>query len=339
MDPERCDSCGFDADDWNDQDTANTIALAPTLLGLWATGLDDVADQRPALGVWSVVEYVDHVRETLSGARFVSDLAVAEPGRDLGPTLAPGPAGEHRLLDLAGRLGAVRTEAQALSGVLAAMGDDGWDAHVVLDGRPRTVRSASRHAVHELWHHLTDVAALRTALGRGVPAAAGTVTQVNVSGGGVPKRPVEAADVTRRGVAGDVQKVRRHHGRPWQALCLWSADVIEALAGEGHPIAAGSAGENVTVGGLDWSTLTAGAVLEIGEVRCQLSAPAVPCAKNDRWFAHRDSGRIDHDRHPGWSRWYASVLRPGRIATGDPVALRPPGNHLSQEAPLSRQTG
>lgn len=178
--------------------------------------------------------------------------------------------------------------------------------------------------VHALWHGLVSIADLRRAGGDTVATQHGGVWQLNRSGGGVPKRAVDSVVVDRSGVVGDVQASRIHHGRPWQALCLWSTEVIDALVAEGHPIYAGAAGENVTIGGVDWSTLRGGTIMEIGSVRCQLSAPATPCSKNRRWFRQGDISRIDHDRHPGWSRWYASVLRTGSIATGDLVEVEPP---------------
>lgn len=178
--------------------------------------------------------------------------------------------------------------------------------------------------VHALWHALVAVDDLRRAAGDAPSHQEGRVTQLSRSGGGVPKLPVESVEVDHSGVQGDVQATRVHHGRPWQALCLWSADVIAQLVAEGHPIAAGAAGENVTVGGIDWASLHAGTILDVGSVRCQLSAPATPCRKNRRWFIGGEIDRMDHDRHPGSSRWYATVLRPGTIATGDRVVVEPP---------------
>ena len=139
----------------------------------------------------------------------------------------------------------------------------------------------------------------------------------------MPKLAVESADVDRRGIVGDVQKTRVHHGRPWQALCLWSCDVIDMLVAEGHPIQAGSAGENLTIGGIDWASLRAGTIIDIGPVRCQLSAPATPCSKNQQWFRNGEIDRMDHDLHPGSSRWYASVLTPGSITAGVAVTVEP----------------
>ncbi|MDZ7676303.1 MAG: MOSC domain-containing protein [Acidimicrobiales bacterium] len=60
----------------------------------------------------------------------------------------------------------------------------------------------------------------------------------------------------------------------------------------------------------------------VGQGLLELSAWAEPCRKNDQWFTGR-SDRIDHRRHPGWSRIYAWVLEPGTIHAGDPVTVEP----------------
>jgi MOSC domain len=152
----------------------------------------------------------------------------------------------------------------------------------------------------------------------GVPLQ-GRVVGLHVSPGGVPKTPVPEADVGWRGLAGDRQATRRHHGRLWQAVCLWSADVIDGLQREGHPIFPGAAGENVTVAGLDWAAVRPGLRLALGDAVVEVTVPALPCAANAGWFADGDVRRIDHRRHPGSSRQYALVVRPGRIAVGDDV--------------------
>ncbi|WP_051062972.1 MOSC domain-containing protein [Ilumatobacter nonamiensis] len=177
--------------------------------------------------------------------------------------------------------------------------------------------------VHHLWHGLVSIADVRRAADDTIPTQRGAVLQVNASDGGVPKTAIDEATVGVRGVEGDVQAARVHHGRPWQALCIWSGDVIERLAADGHPIAPGCAGENVTVSGLDWAQLRGGTVIDIGTVRCQLSAPAVPCQKNARWFLDGDISLMDQRLHPESTRWYASVVRPGSIRAGDSVTVSP----------------
>lgn len=176
--------------------------------------------------------------------------------------------------------------------------------------------------VHGAIHRLRDLGRVLHEAGAGAPTQAGTVAQLSASDGGVPKAPVLAADVGPRGLLSDRQDNRKHHGRPFQALCLWSSEVIDALRAEGHPVRPGAAGENITLQGIDWSTLRPGVRLLVGEVSCEISAWAVPCRKNDQWFTGR-SDRISHDLHPGWSRAYAWVLEPGTITTGDSVQVEP----------------
>jgi MOSC domain-containing protein YiiM len=147
--------------------------------------------------------------------------------------------------------------------------------------------------------------------------------RINLSDGGVPKTAVPQALVTRRGLRGDRQESRAHHGSPYQALCLWSVEVITALRAEGHPIDLGSAGENLTLEGLDWAALRPGMRLGIGEMLAETTAYSTPCAKNAQFFTGGDFRRIAHKRHPGWSRLYARVLVPGTVAAGAPVVLEP----------------
>lgn len=177
--------------------------------------------------------------------------------------------------------------------------------------------------LHDGLHALHEAGRCRHRAGEGTRAQTGRVVQLNVSGGGVPKRPVAWAEVTETGMAGDRQNDGEHHGRPWQALCLWSAEVIDALAAEGHPIGYGNAGENVTVAGIDWPSLRPGVRLAIGDVLAETTPYAIPCSKNALWFLGGDFGRMAHERQPGVSRIYAQVLRGGRVTVGDPVIVEP----------------
>lgn len=176
-------------------------------------------------------------------------------------------------------------------------------------------------ATHALMHRLDGLAAERR-FADPVEPMAGTVAGIHASDGGVPKRPIPSATVAASGIVGDRQGTRRHHGRPWQALCLYSAEAIDALAAQGHPIGPGTIGENLTIAGVDWARLRGGLTVEIGDVRLRLSSPAAPCTKIGDSFTGRDVGRVDHATRPGWARWYASVLAGGVISSGDPVIVR-----------------
>lgn len=148
------------------------------------------------------------------------------------------------------------------------------------------------------------------------------IHQINVSRGGVPKLPIDEAYVTALGVEGDVQANRKYHGGPERALCLYALEIIERVAAEGHPIASGTTGENITTVGLDWATLAPGARLELGdEVEIEITSYTVPCRTIAASFVAGGFRRILQEKHPGESRLYARVLREGRIRTGDAVRV------------------
>ncbi len=150
--------------------------------------------------------------------------------------------------------------------------------------------------------------------------AEGRVVSLNVSPGGVPKLPVAAARVTVLGMEGDRQAHPGVHGGPERALCLFSAEVIAALAGEGHPVGPGTTGENVTVAGLDWGQMAPGTRWRLGgEVEIEVTRPTTPCKTIRGSFRDGDFNRIHHALHPGESRVYARVLREGVVRVGDPV--------------------
>jgi MOSC domain-containing protein YiiM len=147
----------------------------------------------------------------------------------------------------------------------------------------------------------------------------GRVESINVSRGGVPKTSVVEATVGPLGLDGDHQNDLRYHGGPDRAVSLFSLELIEALRGEGHPIAAGTAGENITISGLDWRALSPGGELLIGPVRLQITAYADPCETIRRSFTDGDFTRISQKLHPGWSRLYTRVLSGGIVKPGDAV--------------------
>lgn len=149
------------------------------------------------------------------------------------------------------------------------------------------------------------------------------VASISRSSGGVPKLGVPSARVTARGVEGDAQRDRRHHGGPDRAVCLYSLERINALRAEGHPIGPGTAGENVTIAGLDWDRVTPGTRLVLGAVELEITAFAAPCETIVGSFRDKRSTRISQKLHPGWSRVYARVLAEGELAAGDTVAIRP----------------
>ncbi len=148
------------------------------------------------------------------------------------------------------------------------------------------------------------------------------VYQINLSDGGVPKRPVLEAVIVTAGVEGDRQRNLNVHGGLDRALCLFSQDLIERLQDEGHSIEAGSSGENLTLAGLEWEKLKPGDRLQVGpDVQLEIMSYTAPCDQNARWFRERDLKRISQKKNPGWSRLYAKVLREGVVRPGDAVEV------------------
>ena len=155
----------------------------------------------------------------------------------------------------------------------------------------------------------------------------GRIHQISVSNGGVPKRAVGSTQVTATGLQGDSQNDTRHHGGPDRAVCLFSLEVIELLRREGHPIGPGSAGENLTLEGLDWSAVVPGSRLRFdGGVELEVVSYTVPCSTIRDSFIDLESRRIKQDLHPGNSRMYARVLNGGQVRAGEAVELLGPNS-------------
>jgi MOSC domain-containing protein YiiM/SAM-dependent methyltransferase len=152
----------------------------------------------------------------------------------------------------------------------------------------------------------------------------GVVLAVNISPGGVPKRPIARGRIGWRGIEGDAHSQPEPiHGTPDQAICLLGFDAIERIRADGHQAFPGAYGENLTLAGLGWAGLRRGDRLRVGSDGPLLlfTDYATPCDTQARWFVDGKYGRISARRHPEDARWYASVLEEGHVAPGDEVRL------------------
>jgi MOSC domain-containing protein YiiM len=153
----------------------------------------------------------------------------------------------------------------------------------------------------------------------------GRVASINVSNGGVPKRRIADVIVSRSGLLQDAHNDTKHHGGPEQAVCVYSLERIQALQREGHPIDVGTAGENITIEGIDWDLIVPGARIRLGEaVVLEVAAFTSPCKTIRDSFIDGRFVRISQKLHPGWSRVYARVLSEGEIRFGDPIEVSSP---------------
>jgi MOSC domain-containing protein YiiM len=160
---------------------------------------------------------------------------------------------------------------------------------------------------------------------RGVKVNEPAVASINISAGGVPKRPVNGARVSLSGLENDHQANKVHHGGPNRAVCIFSLERVQALQKEGHPIEVGSVGENLTVAGITWDSIMPGVRLKVGDqIVLEVTSFTSPCHKIGRSFIDGRFIRISQKVHPGWSRVYARVIAEGDVKFGDPIEIQRP---------------
>ena len=93
------------------------------------------------------------------------------------------------------------------------------------------------------------------------------IHSINISTqGGVPKLPIDKAEIKFEGVEGDFNRFRTEkiNSIDTRAVTLFSLEQIEKLKSEGHAIDVGTTGENITIEGVDWPTLEVGTRMMIG---------------------------------------------------------------------------
>lgn len=312
--PEICTRCGFDSRRWERRDASAVFHL---LGNWWRRAIADMSvedlNRRPAPGVWSALEYGLHsamvvpiLRHAIEAMLAVDRVEVHDPcpGVDIEDNTRPLTLDPSALLDDLEREGAAL-------GWLVDNHREGW-GHLgrMEDGTWWQAEATFLHAVHDTTHHFLDVGEGLARVGAAAPTTEATVVSVNVSD--------EEGEIEV-----DRQSDRKHHGRPFQAVCLWSSEAIEQPAGEGQAIGAGTVGENLTLSGVDWAGLRPGTRLLAGTALLELSYPATPCPEQARWFCDGDITRLSHAEHPEWARWYAWVRRPGRARPGDPAVVSP----------------
>lgn len=320
--PEVCSECGFDSRRWRLRDAADLFEG----MGWWWTRATQgfsaaQLNRRPAPAVWSVLEYGLHTALAAAVIRAEVEAILARDGCTLDIDFDIGDAAEDNwaVLDRSATLADLEREGAAIA-VTAGRREAPWTNVGLTATDALQAEVYLIHDAHDASHHMMDVSRGLAELSS-LRAAEGHLTQVNVSEGGVPKRPVERAALTAVGVEGDRQRDRKHHGRPFQAVCLWSADVIDELSGAGHPIGPGCAGENLTLRGVDWASLRPGTLIRAGEALVELSFPAVPCRHQAQWFSDGDFSRIAHEVNPQLARWYGWVRRAGETVAGDRVVV------------------
>jgi MOSC domain-containing protein YiiM len=156
------------------------------------------------------------------------------------------------------------------------------------------------------------------------------VLQINVSNGGVPKRPIAAGEVTKTGMIGDRQAHPQVHGGPRQALLLVTIEGLEELKCAGFPLYPGALGENVTTQGLDRRGVRLGQRYRLGEVIVEITKMRRPCEQLNPYGEGKIQKAVfdldvkaGNTESPRWglAGFYASVVQEGTLRPGDPIVL------------------
>jgi MOSC domain-containing protein YiiM len=157
----------------------------------------------------------------------------------------------------------------------------------------------------------------------------GTVVQISLSPGGLPKRAVREAFLGPLGFEGDGHAHPAIHGGPEKAVLLIDAEGIDELAARGYPVFYGALGENLTVRGLDRRWFRSGDQYRVGDATIEFTTLRTPCRSLDVYGPaikreiHDAQAKAGDTASPRWARsgFYARVLVPGMVRTGDIISL------------------
>jgi MOSC domain-containing protein YiiM len=142
---------------------------------------------------------------------------------------------------------------------------------------------------------------------------------------GIDKRPVEGrASVQQLGLDGDAQLDRRDHGGEGQAVYCYGQEDAEWWERElGRALPAGRFGENLRTAGVDLTGALLGERWRIGTALFEVTAPRIPCATFERFWAVPQLVKRFTAR--GATGAYLRVLETGDVGAGDAVeiAFRP----------------
>jgi len=155
-----------------------------------------------------------------------------------------------------------------------------------------------------------------------------SILQINVSPGGVPKRPIPNGIVTPLGITGDGHAHPQIHGGPRKAILLITSEGLDELKEQGFALYRGALGENLTTHGLNRRSVRVGQRYRIGEILVEITKVRAPCETLNAYpgiqkAIYDPDVKAGNPASPLWglSGFYASVLQPGSIRPGDPIQL------------------
>lgn len=144
------------------------------------------------------------------------------------------------------------------------------------------------------------------------------VISINISGGGIPKYPIESVYIKEGGLQGDGHNHEKHY-RSNQAVSLQDIERLIDLSQEGYKLCAGATGENLTLSNLDVNNLPVGTWLKFsGGVVIELSKVRQPCYVLDSIDPRLKSDIL------GRCGYYAKVIKEGSLSVYETIQIVKP---------------
>jgi hypothetical protein len=157
---ETCSECAFDESLARPEDVALALPPLATAIGndIGALSLE-LARRRPAPEVWSPVEYLGHLRESMAFHRWLIETALAEDS-PLIPMVDPDESvakAGYADADINGLFGQFERRVDRLCQLLQELDGVAVNRKLTLDDRQLTVGLVARSAWHECHHHRGDI--------------------------------------------------------------------------------------------------------------------------------------------------------------------------------------
>jgi MOSC domain-containing protein YiiM len=160
----------------------------------------------------------------------------------------------------------------------------------------------------------------------------GTIVQVSIGAGGLPKSAISGGLAGFLGLEGDRHAHPEFHGGPRRAILLVASEILERLRERGYPLFYGALGENLSMRGIDVQWLKPGDRLRAGAACLEITEPRQPCSQLDVYGPALKGEIFDHRMKEGdtaspcWgmSGLYAAVFEPGLVRPGDAIEVVSP---------------
>jgi hypothetical protein len=157
---ERCDECGFDASADDVLQVAAALEGAGSAVQEHVRALSaETVRHRPGPGIWSPVEYLGHLRESMAFHRWLIERALAEQSPRV-PAVDPDDSvarAGYQDGDVEELLAQFERRVARLRQTVSALRDEEPSRAIVLDGRSVTVALVARSALHECRHPDGDI--------------------------------------------------------------------------------------------------------------------------------------------------------------------------------------